>query len=177
MKNAVALRPLGNTGHNVSEIGLGCWQLGGDWGPLEAGQAEAILRRADESGITLWDTADVYGGGESERLIGAWQTAHPKADRVIITKVGRTSELYADGYTAAKLKAAIDASRDRLQMDTLDMVQLHCIPMAELQRGRVFEWLETFQQQGLIGHYGASVETVEQANYCLQNTQVASLQL
>lgn len=177
MTGRVAQRTLGKTGYAVSEIGLGCWQLGGDWGPLAEGQADSILQAADESGITLWDTADVYGGGDSERIIGQFRTAHPQVDRVIATKAGRTPELYGDGYTEAKLKAAIDASRRRLQMDTLDLVQLHCIPLAELQRGKVFEWLETCKQQGLIRHYGASVETVEQATYCLEHTQVANLQL
>lgn len=177
MTASVKHRTLGKTGYSVSEIGLGCWQLGGDWGALPDGRAEAILQSAAEHGVTFWDTADVYGAGESERLVGAYNAAHPDERRVIVTKAGRTPELYPDGYRRDTLKAAIESSRERLRVDSLDLVQLHCIPFAELQRGRVFEWLEEFRQEGLIKHYGASVETVEEALYCLEHTGVASLQL
>lgn len=177
MTAAPKQRQLGRTGYSVSEIGLGCWQLGGDWGALPAGQAEAVLQAASEAGVNFWDTADVYGGGESERIIGAYNRAHPDPQRVIVTKAGRGPDLYPDGYSRETLRASIEASRQRLQVDSLDLVQLHCIPFAEIQRGSVFEWLEECRQDGLIKHYGASVETVEEALYCLNNTQVASLQL
>ncbi|TGG95511.1 aldo/keto reductase [Natronospirillum operosum] len=173
----VRQRPLGKTGFKVSEVGLGCWQLGGDWGALPTAQANAILNAADESGVTFWDTADVYGGGQSEQLIGAYTQQHPAPPRIIATKAGRTPELYGEGYTRDKLRAAIERSRERLQTDCLDLLQLHCIPYAELQRGQVFEWLDECKQDGLIRHYGASVETVEHALWCLENTDVASLQL
>lgn len=170
-------RDLGQTGYSVSEIGLGCWQLGGDWGALPAGQAESVLEAATAAGVNFWDTADVYGGGESERIIGAYHQAHPDADRVIVTKAGRDASLYPDGYRRDTLRASIERSRDRLQVDSLDLVQLHCIPFTEIQRGDVFDWLEECRQDGLIRFYGASVETIEEARYCLEHTQVASLQL
>lgn len=173
----VKQRSLGKSGLMTSEIGLGCWQLGGDWGPVSADRGRTILSAADAAGVTFWDTADVYGGGVSEQLIGDYAQAHPNADRVIVTKAGRTEELYGQGYTQDKLRAAIDASRRRLQVDTLAMVQLHCIPFAELQHGEIFRWLEGFKQEGLIAHYGASVETIEEALFCLNETGVASLQL
>ncbi|PTY37606.1 aldo/keto reductase [Saccharospirillum sp. MSK14-1] len=172
-----AQRELGGTGYAVSEIGLGCWQLGGDWGALPDGQAEAVLEAASQAGVNFWDTADVYGGGESERIIGAFNQAHPDPQRIIVTKAGRNADLYPDGYRRDTLRASIEASRERLQVETLDLVQLHCIPFAEIQRGAVFEWLDECRQDGLIRYYGASVETVEEATYCLEHTQVASLQL
>jgi len=177
MTATIKQRTLGKTGYSVSEIGLGCWQLGGDWGALPEGRADAILQSAAEHGVTFWDTADVYGAGESERLVGTYNATHPDEKRVIVTKAGRTPELYPDGYRCDTLKAAIEASRERLRVERLDLVQLHCIPFEEIQRGRVFEWLNEFQQDGLIKHYGASVETVEEALYCLDHTDVASLQL
>lgn len=177
MNQTVNHRTLGKTGYSVSEIGLGCWQLGGDWGALPEGRADDILTAASRAGVNFWDTADVYGGGESERLIGEYNRARPEPGRIIVTKAGRTPELYPDGYRRETLKAAIEASRERLQMETLDLVQLHCIPFGEIRRGQVFEWLEEFRQAGLIRHYGASVETVEEALYCIDNTEVASLQL
>lgn len=170
-------RPLGSTGYSVSEIGLGCWQLGGDWGALAEGQADSVLQAATEAGVNFWDTADVYGAGASERIIGAFNQMHPDAQRVIVTKAGRDASLYPDGYKRDTLRASIEASRERLLVDTLDLVQLHCIPFAEIQRGAVFYWLEECRQDGLIRYYGASVETVEEARYCLEHTQVASLQL
>jgi aryl-alcohol dehydrogenase-like predicted oxidoreductase len=173
----VQKRILGSTGLKVSEIGLGAWQLGGDWGPITEDHASAILRAADLAEVTFWDTADVYGGGQSESFIGAYQRAHSNADRVIATKAGRFADLYPDGYTEASLRQSIERSRERLRVDTIDLLQLHCIPLGEIQRGRVFEWLQRFKQDGLIAHYGASVETVEEARYCMDHTSVESLQI
>lgn len=173
----VAQRNLGRTGLKVSEIGLGAWQLGGDWGPITETEAHAILSAADRAGVSFWDTADVYGGGQSEQFIGHYQKRHDSLTRVIATKVGRNAELYPDGYTKAAMQRSIEQSRERLQVDTIDLVQLHCIPFEEMKRGQVFEWLEEFKQQGLLAHYGASIETVAEAQYCLQKTNVASLQL
>lgn len=174
---AVQQRMLGRTGLQVSEIGLGAWQLGGDWGPISQTEADAILRAADHAGVSFWDTADVYGGGQSESFIGEFHRANPNANRVIATKAGRGAGLYPDGYTESALKDSIEASRDRLQVDTLDLLQLHCIPFEAVQLGQVFEWLHKFKQDKLIAHYGASVETVEEAQFCMTHTGVESLQI
>jgi aryl-alcohol dehydrogenase-like predicted oxidoreductase len=173
----VKQRILGHSGLSVSEIGLGAWQLGGDWGPVTTEQANSILAAADQAGVSFWDTADVYGGGQSEQFIGDFNRQHANADRVIVTKAGRTADLYPDGYSKDKLKACIENSRERLQVNAIDVVQLHCIPFAELKRGLVFEWLEQFKSDSLIKHYGTSVETIEEAEYCLNHTNVTSLQI
>ena len=168
-------RTLGNTGLNVSEIGLGCWQLGGDFGPLAADRAEAILAAAAESGITFWDTADVYGGGTSEQHIGDF--SHKPDGLVVATKVGRDGSLYPDNYSLDGLRASLTASAQRLGVETLDLAQLHCVPPEVLQQGDIFSWMETLKAEGLIRHWGASVETIDGAQLCLQQPGLATLQI
>ncbi len=174
---SVKQRKLGKTGYDVSEIGLGCWQLGGDWGPITETQSREILAASDSAGVTFWDTADVYGGGVSEKVVGQYNKDHTDINRLIVTKAGRNGDLYPNSYTKGNLKLSIERSRERLQVDSVPLVQLHCIPFEELQRGKVFEWLDEFQQQGLIKHYGASVENVTEALFCLENTKVSTLQI
>jgi len=169
-------RILGKTGFKVSEIGLGCWQLGNDFGELSTSQANNILAAATESNITLWDTADVYGAGLSEERIGHW-LKHNSAKPTVITKVGRDGALFPNGYSKEKVKQNLTASIKRLQVEALDLVQLHCVPPAVLKDGEIFSWLEDFQQQGLIKHFGASVESLAEAELCLTQPNLASLQM
>ena len=160
----------------VSEVGLGCWQLGGDWTAVSDGQANEILQNAIEQGITFFDTADVYGGGRSETLIGEFFKKHP-SEVFIATKAGRM-DLYPDRYTREGLKTCIAASIRRLQRPALDLVQMHCIPFEVMKQGDVWLWLEDFRKEGLIRQYGASVETMEEADWCIEHVpQLASLQI
>lgn len=169
-------RPLGRTGVDVSEVGLGCWQLGGaDWGDMSETDALAILGAAADSGVTFFDAADVYGDGRAETLIGKFLKERPGI--FVATKLGRTGDLYPDRYSEAGLRAATEASLRRLGVETLDLTQLHCIPMVELQRGDVFEWLRQLQQEGKIRHFGASVESMEEALLCAAQPGLASLQI
>ena len=168
-------RLLGKTRYLVSEIGLGCWQLGGDFGPLAEDSASAILQSATDCDINFWDTADVYGAGESERRIG--QFPHKPANLLVATKVGRGPELYPDGYSLAAVRASLEASAQRLGVDTIDLAQLHCVPPEILKQGDIFHWMEELQQNGLIQHYGASVETIEEAFTCLENPGLGTLQI
>jgi len=169
-------RILGKTNFKISEIGLGCWQLGNDFGPLSEETAETILNTARDKGITFLDTADVYGGGLSEERIGKW-LKNQDVKPVIATKVGRNGELYPDGYTKENLKKSITGSLKRLGVETLDLVQLHCIPREVLYAGEVLGWMEDLQAQGLFRNFGASVEMIEEAQFCLGNTKVATLQI
>ncbi|MBU2883970.1 aldo/keto reductase [Psychrosphaera sp. B3R10] len=169
-------RTLGKTGFEVSEIGLGCWQLGNDFGPVEDSEAKAILDSAAEQGINLFDTADVYGGGVSEQRIGDWLKTQ-KAKPVVITKVGRGGDLFPDGYNKNSVRKSLEGSKARLGVESLDLVQLHCIPPEMLKTGEIFSWMEAFQQEGLITHYGASVETIEDALVCCQSNSLATLQI
>ena len=171
------LRTFPSPPHPVSEIGLGCWQLGGsDWGALDDDKAFEILQAAVDSGITFFDTADVYGGGRSEELIGRFLKDKP-SEIFVATKLGRTSALYPDGYSEATIRAATEDSLKRLGVESLDLTQLHCIPPAVLQQGDVFGWLRKLQQEGKIKRFGASVESDEEALICLEQEGLASLQI
>jgi aryl-alcohol dehydrogenase-like predicted oxidoreductase len=170
-------RLFNDTGRAVSEVGLGCWQLGGaDWGDVSDEAAMAILDAAAEAGVTFFDTADVYGNGRSERLIG-----HFLQERgggfFIATKLGRMPDLYPDKYTEARVRAATEASLRRLELDTLDLTQLHCVPPAVLRQGDIFEWLRALKSEGKIHGFGASVESMEEAEICLQQEGLESLQI
>jgi aryl-alcohol dehydrogenase-like predicted oxidoreductase len=172
----VKKREFGPEGLKVTECGLGCWQLGGGWGnPWDDAIAQDILEAAYTSGVRFFDTADGYGGGESERSLGRFRKTHP--DIFIATKLGRSGGLYPDGYTREALEAATRASLERLQMETLDLTQLHCVPTEVLREGKVFDWLREQRDQGLIARFGASVETVEEGLICLEQEGLTSLQV
>jgi aryl-alcohol dehydrogenase-like predicted oxidoreductase len=175
-ERAMKQRILGKSGLAVSEIGLGCWQLGGDFGPVDDARARAVLEAADAAGINFWDTADVYGGGLSERRIGAY-AGTDRPDIVVATKVGRDAELFPDGYTRDKVRANILGSAQRLGVETLDLVQLHCVPPEVLEDGEIFGWLEEFRTEGLLRHFGASVQTLEEADLALSHPGLTSLQI
>ena len=172
-------RTFNGTGREVSEVGLGCWQLGGnDWGDVEDRTAFAILERAVEEGVTFLDTADVYGAGRSETLIGQFLKDHRGGRELFVaTKLGRGGDLYPDTYTEAGVRAATEASLRRLGVDALDLTQLHCIPEPVLRQGEVFAWLRRLQSEGKIKNFGASVETDAEALLCLEQAGLSSLQI
>jgi aryl-alcohol dehydrogenase-like predicted oxidoreductase len=168
-------RPFGKTGALVGEVGLGCWQFGGDFGPMDDETAFRILDTAVEMGVNFWDTADVYGAGRSESLIGRYLKEHPHPV-FVATKLGRGA-IYPNGYTRAAIREATENSLQRLGMDALDLTQLHCIPPAILQQGDVFDWLRELKQEGKIRNFGASVESMDEALLCLEQEGLASLQI
>ena len=169
-------RVLGKSGYSVSEIGLGCWQFGGDFGAIEDERALATLSAASAAGVTFFDTADVYGGGRSEKLIGRY-VAESGAHPVIATKVGRSAELYPDGYRYEVVRDHLRASAERLGTDALDLIQLHCVPTAVLRDGALFDTMNRLQSEGICRHWGASVETIEEAEICLAQESLTSLQI
>lgn len=169
-------RILGKSGFEVSEIGLGCWQLGGDFGPVVDEVSQQILAAAHAGQINFWDTADVYGGGVSESRIAQY-VAQNHPDVIIATKVGRDGALYPDGYSKEQVRINLQGSAQRLGVDTLDLVQLHCIPPQVLKAGDIFAWLEDYQDEGLIRHFGASVETLDEALVAAAHPGLTSLQI
>lgn len=170
-------RKLGANGFNVSEVGLGCWQLGGNWGiDISKNAAFDILNEAVNNGITFFDTADVYGDGKSETLIGEFLKTCD-ADIRVATKFGRAGNAYPDKYTKDILRQTVEGSLKRLGVDSLDLLQLHCIPPQYLKDGDVFDWLRELKREGLIKHFGASVETVEEGLVCMQHDDLLSLQV
>jgi len=168
-------RRLGKTGYDVSEIGLGCWQLGNSFGPIDDATADAILDKALALGVDFWDTADVYGDGQSETRIGRKLKQHPRVR--VATKVGRSGTLFPDKFTRAGVKASLEGSARRLGVDTIDLAQLHCVPSAVLEDGAIFTWLDDLVREGLIRHYGASVETIAQGLLCLRQPGISTLQI
>jgi aryl-alcohol dehydrogenase-like predicted oxidoreductase len=167
-------------GRAISEVGLGAWQLGGaDWGDVSDERAFEILDASADAGVSFIDTADVYGLGRSERLIGQWLAKRADRDRFFIaTKIGRFPEPgWPANFTAEHVRAHVEACRERLGVAALDLVQLHCVPFEELKRGVMFGALRLLQSEGKIKGWGVSVETVEQAEYCLGVDGLASLQI
>lgn len=170
-------RSFGGSGRQVSEIGLGCWQLGGaDWGNVDDERAFAILDAAADAGVTFLDTADVYGNGRSESLIGRFLKRRG-GSFFVATKLGRMPDLYPDRYTEAGVRAATEASLERLGVDALDLTQLHCVPPAVLRQGGIFDWLRNLRDEGKIRSFGASVESMDEARICLAQEGLCSLQI
>ncbi|AXR08070.1 aldo/keto reductase [Salinimonas sediminis] len=173
----VTMRTLGKSKLQVTEVGLGCWQLGGDFGPIDESKATDIVDTALEQGIRFFDTADVYGAGQSERYLGQVLSNQPH-DTVIATKYGRAQGVFPNNYSFNSLRDSVLRSQDRLQRDQIDLLQLHCVPHEELQKRHIFDWLEEMKLEGQIAHYGASVETLEEAKTCLEHAPgLTSLQI
>jgi aryl-alcohol dehydrogenase-like predicted oxidoreductase len=170
-------RTLGRTGRSVSVISLGTWQLGGDWGSVTEADAHAVLDASVESGVTMFDTADVYGDGRSERLIGGYLVDNPSLDVFVATKIGRRAEQVPANYTLANFRTWIDRSRSNLRTDRLDLVQLHCPPTAVFASDEVFDGLDTLVAEGAIANYGVSVETSGQALTAIARPGVATVQI
>ena len=168
---------LGRTGATVSSISLGTWQLGADWGDVSEEDARAVLDAAVESGVTMFDTADVYGDGRSEQLIGAYLADNPHLDVFVATKIGRRLPQEVGNYSTDNLRAWSDRSRVNLGVDTLDLVQLHCPPTALYSVDRAFDDLDTLVAEGRMRHYGVSVETVHEALAAIARPNVASVQI
>jgi aryl-alcohol dehydrogenase-like predicted oxidoreductase len=170
-------RPLGRTGADVSVVGLGTWQLGGDWGDVDEQTAGDVLGAALDAGVTLLDTADVYGDGRSEERIRKALAARP--DRPFVaTKAGRRADPFEAGqYTPENLRAWIDRSRRNLGVETLDLVQLHCPPTAVYSDQRVYDALDSFVADGAIAAYGVSVETVAEGLTALEHPGVQTVQV
>ncbi|TBN05581.1 aldo/keto reductase [Hyunsoonleella flava] len=170
-------RQLGHNGFKVSEVGLGCWQLGADWGnEIDKTKAFDILNEAVNNGINFFDTADVYGDGRSETLIGEFLKISSHNIKVA-TKFGRTADVYPNNYTEQTLRNCVEKSLKRLGVDCIDLLQLHCIPTEILENGAIFNWLRLLQQEGKIAHFGASVESVAQGLICLEQEGLQSLQV
>ena len=161
----------------VSEVGLGCWQLGGDWGKdISEDKAFEIMNKAVENGVTFFDTADVYGAGKSEELIGKFLKS-TEANIKVATKFGRDASVFPDNYSEKALRLSVENSLKRLGLDSIDLLQLHCIPSDVLYNGEIFNWLRQLKQEGLIKAFGASVETIEEGLFCLEQEGITSLQI
>ncbi|HEV2092056.1 MAG TPA: aldo/keto reductase [Rubrobacter sp.] len=171
-------RELGETGMRVSEISLGTWAFGGDWGTVGEDDAYAALNRAVDLGVNFLDTADAYGDGRSERLIGRLLKDRPDDEILVATKAGRRLDPHtAEGYDHENLSAFVERSLDNLGVEALDLLQLHCPPTEAYRQDSTFEALDALKQAGKLRHYGVSVEKVEEARMALDYPNVATVQI
>ncbi len=170
-------RPLASTGRSVSAIGLGTWQLGADWGDVSESDALDVLAVSVEAGVTLFDTADVYGDGRSETLIGRFLASHPGHGVTVATKMGRRLAQEPENYTPENFRAWTDRSRRNLGVDTLDLVQLHCPPSAVIDADETYDALDALVDSGAIAAYGVSVETCAQALSAISRPGVTNVQI
>lgn len=170
-------RQLGRTNRTVSAIGLGTWQLGADWGQVSQSDAHAVLAAAAARGVTLFDTADVYGDGRSESIIGEFLAAAPDHGITVATKMGRRLPQEPDNYNPENFRTWTDRSRRNLGVDTLDLVQLHCPPTAVITADDTYDALDELVASGAIAAYGVSVETCDQALAAIARPNVTNVQI
>ncbi len=170
-------RVLGKTGREVSQVGFGAWQIGADWGAVGEDAAIATLHAAADAGVTFFDTADVYGDGRSERLVGRLLRERPGESITVATKMGRRLDQTVANYSPEHFRAWNDRSRENLGMETLPLVQLHCPPTDLYYHPEVFEDLEAMVSEQRIAAYGVSVERVEEALKAIEYPNVATVQI
>ena len=170
-------RELGRTGWKVSEVSFGAWALGGDWGTADDKESLSALNRAIDLGVNFIDTADVYGDGRSERLVAELRKQRSEEIHVA-TKAGRRLDPHtADGYNRKNLTTFVERSLKNLEMESLDLLQLHCPPTEVYYRPEVFGILDDLVKQGKVRYYGVSVEKVEEALKAIEYPNVQSVQI
>jgi aryl-alcohol dehydrogenase-like predicted oxidoreductase len=170
-------RRLGKAQRLVSAIGFGAWAIGGDWGTVDDANSLRTLHAAADAGVTLFDTADVYGDGRSERLIGQFLRERSGESLFVATKMGRRVPLDVAQYTPEAFRGWVDRSRDNLGVDRLDLVQLHCLPTAIYYLPEIFAALDDLVSAEAISSYGVSVARVEEGLKAIEFPGVASVQI
>lgn len=171
-------RSFGHTGLNVGEIGFGAWAIGAAWGRVDDAESIAALHAALDAGLDFIDTADVYGDGHSERLIARVLKERGGERPFVATKAGRRLPVQTvEGYSAENLEAWIDRSLRNLEVDALDLVQLHCPPTDAYYRPEIFGRMDRLVERGKIVRYGVSVERVEEGLKAIEYPGVASVQI
>ena len=175
MEQRTLVSPDRGTAREASVVGLGTWQLGADWGEVTEADARSVLEASVDAGVTFIDTADVYGDGRSEQVIGRFVAEHPGL--TVATKMGRRREQVPENYTLDNFRSWTDRSRRNLGVDTLDLVQLHCPPTAVVEADRVYDDLDTLVAEGVMAAYGLSVETADQALAAIARPHVATVQI
>jgi len=170
-------RALGKTGLNISELSFGTWGIGADWGTVDDATSLKALHTAIEHGVNFFDTADVYGSGHSEELLAI--ATKGKGDNIYIaTKFCRQGDIHdPNTYSEATVRAYCEASLKRLNRERIDLYQIHCPPFEILKQGEVFHVLDKLQAEGKIRNYGVSVESVEEGLFCMEQPNVAALQV
>jgi aryl-alcohol dehydrogenase-like predicted oxidoreductase len=170
-------KPLGRTGWNVSSISFGAWAIGGTWGDVDDAESMGALHQALDLGVNFFDSADVYGDGRSEHLLARLRRERSEPFYVA-TKAGRRLQPHvAEGYNRQNLRAFVERSLVNLNVEALDLLQLHCPPTPVYYMPEVFGVLDEMQQEGKLRHYGVSVEKVEEALKAIEFPGVQSVQI
>ncbi len=170
-------RTFGKTPEKLSEIGLGTWQLGPDWGGVDEKTAQEILFSAAGEGITFFDTADVYGHGLSETRIGQFLKTQRKKI-FVATKMGRFPRPgWPKNFSLYNFRTFIENSLQRLGVEIIDLMQIHCIPFDFLKKCELWEWISILKKEGKVRNFGLSVESMDEALYCLEKDEIVSLQI
>jgi aryl-alcohol dehydrogenase-like predicted oxidoreductase len=170
-------RELGRTGWRVSTVSLGCWAIGGSWGPVDDDESMAALHRAAELGVNFFDTSDRYGDGRSEQLLARFRRELGE-EIFIATKIGRRLNPHlAEGYTRENLTDFVERCLVNLGTEALDLVQLHCPPTGVYYMPETFDALDELVSAGKIRHYGVSVEKIEEALKAIEYPGVQSVQI
>ena len=171
-------RKFGSLDWNVSEIGLGCWQIGADWGEVSEDKAKEVLKSSFENGVNFFDTANVYGMGRSEKFVGEFIKS--VSERIYVaTKAGRQINPHvAEGYYNKELmESYVDQSLSNLNVETIDLLQMHCPPTEVYSSDHTFDMLDHLVSKGKIQHYGFSVQTVDEALACIKRPNTKSIQV
>ena len=170
-------REFSNLGWRVSEIGLGCWAIGADWGDVSIEDAREVLKTSLDKGVNFYDTADVYGDGRSEQLVS--ELIQSTSERLYVaTKAGRRLNPHtAEGYNLANIESYVDRSLKNLNVECIDLLQLHCPPTETYSKKETYDMLDEIVAKGKIANYGISVETVSQAQEAIRNPNIKSIQI
>jgi len=170
-------REFSNLGWRVSEIGLGCWAIGSEWGDVSDSDAREVIKTSLDKGINFFDTADVYGDGRSEKFVGELKKL--TSEKIYIaTKSGRRLDPHTpEGYNLKNIETFIDRSLSNLGVDCIDLLQLHCPPSEICPRKETYEMMDEIVKKGKISHYGVSVERVSEAMDAIQFPNVKSIQI
>lgn len=169
-------RRLYDGGPEVGEVGFGAWAIGGSWGSVDDHESMATLRSAIDHGVTFIDTADVYGDGHSERLVA--EVVDERGERLVVaTKMGRRAEVDPSNWTFEQFSSWLDRSRENLGVETIDLVQLHCLGRDIYDRDHVWDDLDRLRSDGVIAAYGVSVETVDEAMAALERPGIRTVQI
>ena len=170
-------REFSNVGWKVSEIGIGCWAIGSEWGDVSPENAKDALFTSLDNGVNFFDTADVYGDGRSEKFIGEI-LKNTKEKIYVATKAGRRLDPHvSEGYNLNNIEAFIDRSLLNLGIDTIDLLQLHCPPSDICGKSETYEMMDEIVKKGKIKYYGVSVEKVSEALDAIQFSNVKSIQI
>lgn len=171
------LRKFSDLGWSVSEIGLGCWAIGSEWGDVSDEDARKTLQTSLDKGVNFFDTADVYGDGRSEKFVG--ELLKSTSEKIYVaTKTGRRLDPHnAEGYNINQIEPFVDRSLLNLGVDAIDLMQLHCPPTEAYSKAETYSMMDQLVQKGKIKYYGVSVETVEEAMEAIKYPNIKSVQI